>query len=202
MEPKHRLQQARRDAGFETPSDAARSLRELNKNTLISHENGNRSISRQAAEKYGKLFGVSPGWLLYGHDAPEPATQTRSVPVLSMVSASNLREQPGVTEADILRWINVADLPEGDWIALQVDGDSMNLVAPDSSTILVNRADGTLIDKRFYVFAMESGAATFKQFRRSPDRLQPYSTNPEHYSILASDNLYIIGRARRVIHDL
>lgn len=203
MEPKHRLQQARRDAGFDTPSDAARALRDLNRNTLISHENGNRSISRTAAEKYGKLFGVNPGWILYGRSETRVEGGTQQVPVLSLISASNLRDQPGVTEADIQRWISVADLPaEGDWFALEVDGDSMDRVAPDGATILVNRADATLLDKRFYVFALESGAATFKQYRRKPDRLQPYSTNPEHFSIPASDDLYVIGRVRRVIHDI
>lgn len=64
--PKDRLKYARLKAGYKTPADAARSVRELNKNTLTSHENGNRELSRQAAEKYGRIFGVTPGWLLYG----------------------------------------------------------------------------------------------------------------------------------------
>ncbi|MGT2468454.1 hypothetical protein ACVOMV_32385 [Mesorhizobium atlanticum] len=54
------------DAGYASPSDAARALREINKNTLISHaRTGNRPLSRKAAEKYGRLFGVDPGWLLF-----------------------------------------------------------------------------------------------------------------------------------------
>lgn len=63
--PKDRLQKARNDAGYESPSAAAAALR-INKHTLISHENGNRAISRKAAEKYGELFKVDPGWLLFG----------------------------------------------------------------------------------------------------------------------------------------
>lgn len=70
MEPKDRLKRARAAAGFETPSDAARALR-INKNTLISHENGNRPISRKAAENYARLFGVSAGWLLFAEGEPE-----------------------------------------------------------------------------------------------------------------------------------
>lgn len=66
MEPKDRLKEARLKAGYATPSDAARSLKDINKNTLISNENGNRPISRQAAVKYGKAFDVEPGWILYG----------------------------------------------------------------------------------------------------------------------------------------
>jgi phage repressor protein C with HTH and peptisase S24 domain len=67
--PKDRLQEARAAAGFDTPTEAASAFpRDINKNTLISHENGNRDISRKAAEKYAKLFGVEAGWLLYGSE--------------------------------------------------------------------------------------------------------------------------------------
>ena len=72
--PRHRLIQARKDAGFDTPSEAARAhKRTINVNTLISHENGNRDISRKAAEKYGAAFGVDPGHILYGSTAPDEA---------------------------------------------------------------------------------------------------------------------------------
>lgn len=65
--PRHRLIQARKNAGYDTPSAAAdANKRAINKNTLISHENGNRDISRKAAEKYGAVFGVEPGWILFG----------------------------------------------------------------------------------------------------------------------------------------
>lgn len=67
--PKDRLQEARSAAGFDSPTAAASAFpRDINKNTLISHENGNRDISRKAAERYGKLFGVDAGWLLYGSE--------------------------------------------------------------------------------------------------------------------------------------
>lgn len=67
--PKDRLQEARAAAGFDSPTEAALAFpRDINKNTLISHENGNRDLSRKAAEKYAKLFGVDAGWLLYGSE--------------------------------------------------------------------------------------------------------------------------------------
>lgn len=200
-EPKHRLQQIRAAAGYDTPSDAARAHRDINVNTLISHENGNRGISKGAAQKYAKAFGSTPGWILYGEE-DDRQPDAIEVPVLSPVSASNLRDQPTVTEADVQRWLRVADLPRGDWFALGVEGTSMNRVAPDGSIILVNRADSRLLDGRFYVFATNTGAATFKQYRKNPDRLQPFSTEPDHFSIPASDDLYVIGRVRRVITDI
>ncbi len=76
MEPKDRLKEARINAGYATPSDAAHAIKEINKNTLISNENGNRPISRQAAVKYGRIFGVEPGWLLYGEGAEQPSKIT------------------------------------------------------------------------------------------------------------------------------
>ncbi|WP_049732905.1 LexA family transcriptional regulator [Rhizobium ecuadorense] len=67
--PKDRLQEARAAAGFDSPTEAASAFpREINKNTLISHENGNRDLSRKAAEKYAALFNVDAGWLLYGSE--------------------------------------------------------------------------------------------------------------------------------------
>ncbi|MBY3073430.1 helix-turn-helix transcriptional regulator [Rhizobium laguerreae] len=65
--PRDRLQEARASAGYDSPTAAASAFpRDINKNTLISHENGNRELSRKAAEKYAKLFNVDAGWLLYG----------------------------------------------------------------------------------------------------------------------------------------
>lgn len=124
------------------------------------------------------------------------------VPVVTWVSAGNLRDQPGITKDDIEKWIVVGDLPEGDWIALMVDGDSMDRLAPHGATILVNRAQSDLYDELFYVFSLESGEATFKQYRKKPDRLQPFSTNLEHFSLPARDDIYVVGRVRRVITDV
>lgn len=209
-------------AGGIDPAKFAEPL-EYTRQAVVNWERGH-GASRKSLSKIALVYDVDFNWLATGIGDPreakaEPARVNPAdnivvlphakkggiakVPVLSMVSASNLRDQPGVTLEDIRRWINVADLPsEGDWIALEVDGDSMNLVAPHGATILVNRADDTLIDKRYYVFALEDGAATFKQFRRGPDRLQPYTTNPEHFSIPSSEEIYVVGRVRRVIHDI
>ncbi|MGU3575665.1 hypothetical protein ACLBWZ_09030 [Brucellaceae bacterium C25G] len=67
--PNERLKLIRSEAGYGTASDAARAHKEINVNTLISHENGNRAISRKAAEKYAEIFGRTAGWILFGEDA-------------------------------------------------------------------------------------------------------------------------------------
>lgn len=203
QEPKDRLRIARLSAGYETPTDAAKAIRSINKNTLISHENGNRAISRKAAESYAKLFDVQAGWLLYGESAPEPAGEYE-IPVLSLVSAGQLKRQESVTPAEVEKWIRLGDLPQGDWVALTVEGTSMDRIAPEGSLLIVNRADHLLVDGKYYIFALGGGEATFKTYRRNPERLQPFSTNPDHMSIAVSDetDLYVFGRVRRVIQEV
>jgi len=156
-------------------------------------------------------------FILYGDEPPSEdgtglalpmadptAAIVTQVPVVSMVSAGRLKHREGVRPSDIERWMPVANLPKGDWIALIVDGDSMDRVAPDQSAILVNRADSALIDGRYYVFNLDNGETTFKTFRRDPMRLQPYSMNPDHMSIpVASlDDVYVIGRCKIVIQEV
>lgn len=197
-EPKDRLRQARQAAGYPTPSDAARAIpRLINKHSIISHENGNREISRQYAEKYAEAFRIDPGWLLFG-----TTPGGLDVPLLSMVGAGNLRHQPAVSQHDVIGHIKAGDLPKGDWIALQVDGNSMDRIAPPGSIILVDRSDTVLRDGKYYVFSLRNGEATFKRWMRDPPRLQPYSTDPDQMSIpVDMEDLFVFGRVRRVIID-
>ncbi|WP_306049264.1 S24 family peptidase [Oceaniradius stylonematis] len=164
---------------------------------------------RKRTVRADKLFPLADALQLdpiaLAHNQMVAATDQLAVPVISMVSAGGLRDQPGIMPEDVERWIRVGDLPaKGDWVAMGLEGDSMNRIAPDGSTILVNRADDTLIPGRFYVFVLETGEATFKRWMTDPARLQPYTDNPEHYAIVLSDQTapYVFGRARRVLTDI
>jgi len=211
MEPRHRLQQARAEAGYASPSDAARALRDINKNTLISHENGNRPLSRKAAEKYGRLFGVDPGWLLFngdhaGHEAGAgslmPSPLTIDVPIVSWISAGELGSQDGVVNLSDYPTIPAADLEQGEWIALRVDGPSMNKISPPDSIIFVNLRDKRLVTNGCYVIADESGQATYKRYR--PNDTPPFQ--PASYLDIPPPELEgaitIIGRVKRSLIDM
>jgi DNA-binding XRE family transcriptional regulator len=63
-----RLQQARREAGYETATAAAEAM-SVNPQTYHGHENGNRGIGR-AAERYARFFHVSLDWLVTGRGQP------------------------------------------------------------------------------------------------------------------------------------
>lgn len=125
------------------------------------------------------------------------------IPLISWVSAGKLSREDGVRAADIEKYL-LADLsPKGDWIALQVIGDSMDLVARDGAILFVDRKDDRLRDNGFYVFTLDDGSTTFKRYRSgSPARLQPYSRNPDHETIATSDDMRVIGRVKRTVLDL
>lgn len=196
-----RLQEARSLAGFKSPTEAARAYPHLlNQNTIISHENGNRPISKRSAEKYARAFGVSPGWILF-EDEHEKTSAT-DVPVVSMVTAGALQFRDGVEAKDIIRTISLSGLPDGEWIGLVIDGDSMNRIAPPGSIIVVNRRDKTLLNEKFYVFVNEMNESTFKMFGKNPRRLKPYSTNPDYMAAPLTDEIQVFGRARVVVTEI
>lgn len=214
MDPRHRLQQARAEAGYASPSDAARALRDINKNTLISHENGNRPLSRKAAEKYGRLFGVDPGWLLFdgnaggggfhevGSAALVPSPLTVDVPIVSWISAGELGSQDSVVNLSDYPTIPAADLEQGEWIALRVDGPSMNKISPPDSIIFVNLRDKRLVTNGCYVISDETGRATYKRYR--PNDKPPFQ--PASYMEIPPPELEgaitIIGRVKRSMIDM
>lgn len=69
-EPHERLRSARRAAGFAEATDAAHAFG-WNENTYRSHENGQRGLRRDVAERYAKRLRVSAGWLLTGEGTME-----------------------------------------------------------------------------------------------------------------------------------
>jgi phage repressor protein C with HTH and peptisase S24 domain len=191
-----RLREAREIAGFETGAAAAARFG-WKVSTYLAHENGQNGIKPQKIEEYASAFRVDPSWLLSGQ-----TTNVTRVPLLTWVSAGRMATADGVTPIDVESTLSFVDLPRGDWIALRIDGDSMNRVAPHASVILVNKSEQALQDDRFYVFSTESGEATFKRYRSNPFRLQPFSTNPDHETIHPRENMLTVGRVRRVITDL
>lgn len=158
---------------------------------------GEREMTALWAEKLAPPLRTSPEKLVF------PALRTFRAPLLSWVSAGRLVQQEGVRKTDVRKYVYLADLPKGDWIVLEVDGDSMDRIAPHGSYICLNLDDKRPLNDKYFVFTTAQGEATFKRFRAGiPPRLQPYSTNPDHETILMNDETQIVGRVGRVINDL
>lgn len=177
-----------------------------NENTYKSHEQAKSSFGLVDARKYAKAFKVSAQWLFMGIGEPgdvdlEPVIAT-DVPLISWVSAGELSEQPGMITFDESPTISALDLPDGDWIALRVEGDSMNKISPPNSIIFVNRKDRRLAPNACYVVSDETGAATYKRYR--PDDDPPFQ--PASYKEIPppkmEGSVTVIGRVRRSIIEM
>lgn len=130
--------------------------------------------------------------------------ETVKIPVIGWVSAGHFTNADSVALQDIgnHETIECADINPTTCFGLRITGDSMNLIAPEGSTIIVDVSRKEPVDKRFYVVANNGGEATFKQFKIDPPRLEPCSTNPTHETLFPKGEILIIGRVVRVIHDL
>lgn len=199
-----RLEQARELKGIKSAREAA--LRFGWKyDTYAQHENGTRGIQR-SADSYAKAYGVSKAWLLTGEGSPTPApaeSNLQRVPVISRTAAGGLEYRQGIHPADIESFLTVSGLGKGDWFALVVDGDSMDRIAPDGSTIFVNRAEFEPMDGKPYIFATpDDNQTTFKLWDEN-GFLLPFSMNPDHRPIAIQENgVRCIGRVRNVFRTL
>jgi SOS-response transcriptional repressor LexA len=203
--PAARLQWARKKHGrYDTPTDAARAFG-WTVSTYLGHENADRTPSRAAAKRYAKAYGVRWEWLLEAEGAPTPSSNREivSVPLLSWVSAGQLTDATSQIQVEDVPLLAFADLGRGEFFALQVQGDSMDRISPDGSTIVVNRADRELVTGRCYVFSVR-GATTYKRWNAEPPYLAPYSTNPTHQPVFIRRlrDMEVVGRVRRTMLNL
>jgi len=117
------------------------------------------------------------------------------VPLLSTVSAGAMSRDE--VQDEKIGDVVMSDLPPGDWIALKVDGDSMDRISPPESIILVDRNDKRLSPNACYIVANKDGEATYKRWRPGPPpRFEPVSTNPSHEPIFPDNDVPVIGRVK------
>jgi phage repressor protein C with HTH and peptisase S24 domain len=197
------LDEAMTTAGI-GPTALGRKLGESKQN-VDRWRKGERRLKPEDALRIAPLVNSTATKLLRLPDGRTKGVEKpeRPIPLVSWISAGRLSgsEVPSNVRAE--RQLPRGDLGPGEWIALKVRGDSMNLVAPENSIIFVNIADKDLIEDRFYVFKTEQGDSTFKRYRGGKQpRLQPYSTNPDHETIPATEEILVVGRVRRTILDL
>ncbi|HEY1604184.1 MAG TPA: S24 family peptidase [Allosphingosinicella sp.] len=130
--------------------------------------------------------------LLAERDADEGGGDPiRSVPLLGDVPAGRFdwREQQTGRQVAVDR-----ETPRRAY-ALKVKGDSMDLVAPEGTTLIIDPDDVELWPGRKYIVRTQDGRTNFKEFQPDPARLVPCSSNDEHRDILlGSEPIDILGR--------
>jgi SOS-response transcriptional repressor LexA len=156
-----------------------------------------RKLPLEWAAKIASYFDLDVAAVLLPQFGPLGA------PLISWVNAGGLKTPDVVLELgeEKLAYAHGLD-PKGAWIALQVEGDSMDRISPPESIIFVDRNDRRLVPNACYVIAdAEGGQATYKRFRPSPDRWEPVSTNSEHEPVFVEKGRepVIVGRVRKTL---
>lgn len=140
-----------------------------------------------------ELFAIAD---ITGFPAPNDQSPGINIPLFAGISAGALARDSAADEA--LGTIHVCDLPQGDWIALKVQGDSMDRISPPDSVIFVDRSDKRLVPNGLYVIDDGEGNATYKRYRPGPPpRFEPVSVNPSLEPIFFENEPTIVGRVKR-----
>lgn len=159
--------------------------------------------------KIADFLDIPIGWLLEGPESGLSMTRDgRGMAIVRLVDsvpAGKLTAPMSQEAQELLPTIAFANLGRGDFIALTVEGDSMDRISPNGSIIVVNKSDRALVTGKAYVFC-HRGKVTFKLWRPDPARLQPFSTNPMHEPIYIKDKSeaekLVVGRVKRTVLDL
>lgn len=166
--------------------------------TVAKIERSQRALTPEWVARFSEALGVKPSELSDDHHLAGFPLVSRQHPVIGMVSAGNWRE--AVAESD--EFI-AAPVTGRNVFGLTVDGTSMDRIAPNGSTVMVDPDLLELHDGHHYVVMNGDGEATFKQYRANPARLEPCSTDPQHKAImLGQEQFTIVGRVLGVYQQL
>jgi SOS-response transcriptional repressor LexA len=103
---------------------------------------------------------------------------------------------------EILEWIEYPVDRRGSFFGLKVYNDSMDMISPSESIIIIDLMYKERVPNACYVIADIEGNATFKRFRPNPMRFEPVSKNPSHTPIFPDQKPLIVGRVKRKYLDL
>lgn len=190
-------------------SDSAiRNMRRALKDPKSKRKNPGASI--KTIDALAPVLRTTSRWLMSEEgpeDAGEALPNVLPVKLISWVSAGQLVQadaELGFEEIEYAPTVYAPGLDaNGDWIALRVNGDSMNKVSPHDSVIFVNRLDRRLVPGACYVIGDGDGGATYKRYR-PPNTWEPWSTNPKHEPFVLPEGRDpdIIGRVRKTVTDM
>lgn len=113
------------------------------------------------------------------------------VPLVGRAPAGNWREAIHCPIGQVAVKASVAGKNS---FAVEVDGDSMNMILPEGGWAVVDPGQRHFFDGKVYLVMNGDHEATMKRYKSNPARLVPVSTNDLHGDIMLGDPITIIGR--------
>lgn len=146
---------------------------------------GTRRVQQDEMPVLARMLGMDVG-----------NSSVRKIKRIGRVAAGSLRQALDEATSDVEV---SANLPTGVF-AIEVDGESMNKIAPFGCDVIVDPNDKSLFAGDLYVLGNRDGEFTFKRFMQDPARLVPMSDDPAHEEIpLGGEPINIIGRVVSVL---
>lgn len=184
-----------RHEGMMTPAQIRAELdaRNMNIRDLADATGIDENKLTKSLGKAGRRIQVAEMQAITAVLAPEDiSNRIRTIPLLGKVPAGGLDEAVQTTGRRVA--VSDPETPPNAY-ALTVDGNSMNLVVPNGTTLVIDPDDKALWPGRRYVLQTEDGRATYKEFQADPARLIPCSTEDHHKEILlGGEPVMIAGR--------
>jgi SOS-response transcriptional repressor LexA len=159
-------------------------------------ENGHDGIPSQRLDALVSAYEAPLDALLGGGGAEGDTvtitgSQVRWVPLVGKAPAGNWREAIEVPLGEVAVR---ADKAGKNAFAVEIDGDSMDLILPEGGWAVVDPDQRHFFDGRVYL-VRNGDDATLKRYRSNPARLEPVSSNDSHEPIyLTGEPIKIIGR--------
>lgn len=185
-------------------------IRNLKRAVRDGGDSGRRGISTATVQALARALETPERWLLT-EEGPESSKEASidahqevvSAPLISLVQAGNVRKPDHVERFEEAPRVYAHGLdPKGEWIALRVEGDSMDRISPPDSVIFVNVRDRKLVPNACYVIQDEHGGASYKRYR--DNRWEAVSAHGQYkpYIVKGGRGPRIIGRVRKTTLDM
>ena len=171
-ETHERLQEARKKAGYETASDAARAFG-WNEITYRAHENATRGLRLTMAERYAKAFRVKAEWLMFGKsDAVEAYIAPEAVPVIGAVGVGSEVHFFSRRGSAKLERVPAPEAATELTVALEIQGDSLGAILKGWLLFYdeVPRPVAPDLIGKLCVVGLETGQVLVKKIQRSRAR--------------------------------
>lgn len=210
-EPADRLKWARKRAGYDDASSAARAFG-WKPPTYLAHENGSRGLPYKRAIQYAKAFRVTAAWLMSGEGAHEPDSHTRIGIGQKENYQPKINDYGGISRVPIIGnaapgvWQDViaeesmttvesveAEREAHQKFAVTLADSSMNRRFPDGTTLICANADGpdgpirdgdTVVAERYDGGMVERRVAVYRCDAAGQEWLWPDSNHRDHQAPL------------------
>lgn len=166
--------------------------------TIAKIERSQRNLTAEWALRFAEAFDVPASEISDDFADARLRVPAKAIPVIGMVAAGNWQEAVEHTDKYI-----EAPRPSGNAFGLVVHGHSMNKIAPEGATVIVDPEQPELHDGSYFVVTNGEGEATFKQYRSNPARLEPVSDDSSFKTLmLGQDAFEVVGRVVGVYQHL